>query len=145
MLKRSFISSSNTPYSQKQRKVEEYINLQSIQLTKSTNLQLSKLLFYNFLLFIRKSINPFTYIFSGYIFFFFLLDMINISFNLSGDSKCNLAVYNMDNGMRLYEQSLGQLTAGDHLYRINLNVPPGRYLIKLTYSDKVSSSVIMKN
>lgn len=70
-------------------------------------------------------------------------DLINISFSLEKNAKCKILVYNAY-GFNIYQQNLGVLTKGKHLYQVNLNVSQGRYIVKLSYDDKIESSIIIR-
>lgn len=68
---------------------------------------------------------------------------LNISFSLQDQESCAISIQTTA-GISVYEKSLGILSTGKHSYQIDLDIPNGNYIAKLTYGDNTYTTIIQK-
>lgn len=72
-----------------------------------------------------------------------VVNNFNLSFTLAQDADITLSIYNIS-GTPLYNEQWYNVAAGQQTKTLNLNAPPGYYLLRLTYGSEIKTTLLIK-
>lgn len=70
---------------------------------------------------------------------------LNVDFTLLNNSTVEIGLYDVNNGRKVYSLDKELLEAGKYTRNLNVNLPLGYYVVKITYGSKVHSITVFRN